>query len=291
MMEGSAATDAPAGPPASGGRASWLLWAYALPALALMTLVSAVPIIQTFYLSGGFQRIPTDGRLWASLGNTATFTAVSVGLELVFGLGMALLLHQAFPGRGLARAAVLLPWALPTAIMAMGWRWIFNSDYGVMGDLLCRLGIVSDPHIPWLASPGYAMAACVLADVWKTAPFMAVLFLSGLAAIPRELYEAAVMDGAGPVRRFFLVTWPLLKPTVAVAVIFRAIQAFGVFDLVWVLTGGGPGGRTQTIALYIYDTVFRYLDLSYGCALTVVMAACLAAMAGSVLWVLRPRFA
>jgi len=126
------------------------------------------------------------------------------------------------------------------------------------------------------------MAACILADVWKTAPFMALLIMSGLATIPAELYEAAWMDGAGPLRQFTLITLPLLAPTLSVAVLFRSIHAFGIFDLVVVLTGGGPGGRTKMMAQYVCDTVFRYVDLSYGCTLTVVMAACLALTAGAI---------
>lgn len=269
-----------------GGAINWL---YAAPALALMALVSAVPIGQTFYLAGEFGRLPVDTRLRAVLWNTTVFTFWTVSLELALGLAIALLLTKPFRGRGLVRAAVLVPWALPTAIMAMAWRWIFNSEYGVLGDLLFRLGLSSTPHIPWLASATPAMAACVLADVWKTTPFMTILLMSGLAAIPQELHEAAAIDGAGPVRRFFFVTLPLLAPTIALAVLFRAISAFGVFDLIYVLTGGGPGGRTQTMALYVYDTVFRYLELGYGCALTLLMGACLLLLAGLVYLPKRAR--
>jgi multiple sugar transport system permease protein len=159
--------------------------------------------------------------------------------------------------------------------MAAAWRWIFSAEHG--------------PLSGWLSSPRWSMSACVLADVWKTAPFMALLLMAGLAGIPRELYEAASIDGLGPWRRFRLVTLPLLRPTIALAVLFRAMQSFGVFDLVWVLTGGGPGGRTRMIALYVYDTVFRYQELRYGCALSLVMAACLAGIAGLTLAGLQER--
>lgn len=270
----------------AGGRGA-LNWLYVAPALALMGLVNVVPIGQTFALSGRYGELAADRRLWGVLKNTSVFTFWSVSLELVLGLALALLLTRPFRGRGLARSVVLIPWALPTAVMAMAWRWIFNAEYGVFGDLLFKAGLSETSNIPWLASPGTAMFACVFADVWKTAPFMAVLLMSGLAAIPRELYEAAGLDGAGPLRRFFIITLPLLSPTIGVAVLFRAIQAFGIFDLIWVLTGGGPGGRTQTIALYIYDMVFRYQELSYGCTLTLVMAACLLGMAGVVSWVAK----
>ena len=136
-------------------------------------------------------------------------------------------------------------------------------------------GLASTPHIPWLASPGLAMAACILADVWKTTPFMALLLMSGLAGIPKDLYEAASIDGAGPVKQFFMITLPLLRPTIALACIFRAIQSFGVFDLIWVLTGGGPANKTKTVALYVYDHAFRYLNEGYAYTLTLVMAGCM----------------
>lgn len=272
----------------AASRPGALNWLYAAPALALMALVNAVPIGQTFWFSRRHAEVLADTKLWAVLGNTLSFTVASVLLELIIGLALALLLVQKFPGRGLVRAAVLIPWALPTAVMAMAWRWIYNAEYGILGDLLFRLGVLASPKVAWLASPGMAFAACVLADVWKTAPFMALLLMSGLSSIPDELYEAAAIDGAGPLRRFVTITVPLLAPAMAVATLFRAIQAFGIFDLIWVLTGGGPAGSTQTIALYVYDTVFRYQDLGYGCTLTLVMAACLAAM-GGVLHILQKR--
>lgn len=263
-------------------------WSFALPALALMALVNLLPVVTAVTHADGFHRLPSDGRLWASLWSTFRFTVYAVSLETVLGLAIALLLTRPFAGRGLVRAAVLIPWALPTAIMAMAWQWIYNPEYGVLGDLLFRFGLSASPRIAWLADPASAMAACVLADVWKTTPFMALLFMSGLANIPPELYEAAGIDGAGPVRRFFLITLPMLRPTLALAVVFRAIQSFGVFDLVWVLTGGGPGGSTRMVALYVYDNVFRYLDLGYACTLTLVMALCLLVMSGAVLLAAKP---
>jgi multiple sugar transport system permease protein len=265
-----------------------IYWLYAAPAVALMALVNLVPIARTFTLSSGYDRVLQDPSLRSVLGNTAVFTAWTVSIELVLGLALAMILVQKFPMRGFVRAAALIPWALPTAVMAMAWRWIFNSEYGVFSDLLYKLHLSSTPQIPWLSSPGQAMFACVFADVWKTTPFMAILLMSGLASIPQELYEAADIDGAGPVRRFFLITLPLLKPTIALAVMFRAIQAFGIFDLIYVLTGGGPGGRTRMIGLYIYDTVFRYQEMGYGCTLSLVMAGALIAGAAVLFTILRP---
>jgi multiple sugar transport system permease protein len=273
-------------PDARTGAVNWL---YAAPALLVMGVVSLLPIFETFRLAGEFHRIAVDTRFVPVMRTTLSLTAVTVLLELLLGLVMALVLWSPFKGRGLVRAAVLIPWALPTAVMAMAWRWIYNADYGVMGDLLFRLGLVASPQTAFLADASSAYWAIVLADVWKTTPFMAILLMSGLAAIPDELYEAAAIDGAGPVRRFFTVTLPLLRPTILVAVIFRGIQTFGLFDLVYVLTGGGPGGRTQTIAVYVYDVVFRYQELAYGCALTVAMAGCLVLMTSLLLAVARER--
>ncbi len=257
-------------------------WAYATPALLLMGAVQVLPIGQAVASARRVSFVWHDGRLLIALRNTLVFTVSTVAIELLLGLLIALALLRPFAGRTLLRAAVLLPWALPTAVMALCWQWIFNAEYGVLGDLLFRAGLSSTPHIAWLSSPGLAMSACVIADVWKTTPFMALLLMSGLATIPDDLYEAAALDGAGPLRQLFVITLPLLRPTIALAVIFRAIQSFGVFDLIWVLTGGGPGGATQTIALYVYDNVFRYLDFGYGCTLTLVMAACLGALAACV---------
>ncbi|MDX6770002.1 MAG: sugar ABC transporter permease [Elusimicrobiota bacterium] len=262
-------------------------WLYVAPALLVMGVVSLLPIFETFRLAGEYHRLAVDTRFWPVMRTTLSLTVVTVALELLLGLVMALVLWSPFAGRGLVRAAVLIPWALPTAVMAMAWRWIFNADYGVMGDLLFRAGLTASPQVAWLADASSAYWAIVLADVWKTTPFMAVLLMSGLAAIPGELYEAAAIDGAGPVRRFFMVTLPLLRPTIAVAVVFRAISAFGLFDLVYVLTGGGPGGRTQTLSVYIYDVVFRYQELAYGCALTVAMAGVLVLLAAALLSLTR----
>ncbi|MFQ5654456.1 MAG: carbohydrate ABC transporter permease [Planctomycetota bacterium] len=262
-------------------------WAFAVPALILMAMVNMLPVGEAIRRASGLDRVLDDAHLPGILWNTTLFTVASVAIELLLGLAVALILVRPFPGRGWVRAAVLIPWALPTAIMAMAWQWIFNSEYGVLGDLLFKCGLASTPRIPWLARADLAMFACILADVWKTTPFMALLILSSLSTIPRELYEAAAIDGAGPLRRFFVVTLPLIRPTLALAVIFRAIQAFGIFDLIWVLTGGGPGGKTRMLALYVYDNVFRYGDLGYGCTLTLVMAACLVLMSAGILLVAR----
>ncbi|MEW6754139.1 MAG: extracellular solute-binding protein [Candidatus Latescibacterota bacterium] len=161
----------------------------------------------------------------------------------------ALLLDQRFAGRRAARAAALVPWALPTAVLALAWVWIVNDQFGVLNDLLARLGLIGAP-VAWLGQADTAMLALVVADVWKTTPFVTIILLAGLQGIPGQLHEAGQIDGAGPWARFRLITLPLLVPSIFLALLFRVIHSLGIFDLVYVMTGGGPGGATETLSLY-----------------------------------------
>ena len=261
-------------------------WMLLLPALILLLLVFAYPILRAFWLSlftqnlgtqlklvfsglDNYGRMVGDGRFWQSMWNTTIFTFGSVLLELILGMGVALVLNQAFRGRGIVRTISLLPWALPTALMGLAWAWIFNDQYGVVNDILRRLGII-DTGISWLGDPTLAMIAVILADVWKTTPFIALLLLAGLQSISGDLYEAHSIDGATPWQSFWKITVPLLMPQIVIALLFRFAQAFGIFDLIQVMTGGGPAGATETVSIYIYGTVMRYLDFGYGAALVVV---------------------
>jgi trehalose/maltose transport system permease protein len=240
--------------------------AYLAPALVLLVAVIALPMAAV--LPGGVPRIGeafTDPVFRASARTTLLFASISVVLELALGLTFALLLHQTFRLRGLARALALVPWALPTAVMAMSWKWIFDPSRGIANHIL-------GTDVAWLGRPWTAFAAIVVADVWKTTPFAMLILLAGLQSIPRDLYEAMAVDGAGPVRRFFKVTLPMLRPAFALALTFRLIQALGVFDLVYVMTGGGPADATRTLALYVYETTFRYDDPQYGAAMTAISA-------------------
>jgi multiple sugar transport system permease protein len=260
-------------------------WLIVSPALLMLALVFIYPIGRALGLSlfsqnlgtqlqpifsglGNYSRMLGDGRFWQSLENTAIFTAISVVLELAIGLAIALVLNQSFRGRGLVRTIAILPWALPTAIMGLVWAWIFNDQYGIVNDLLQRLGWI-DAGINWLGNPTLAMAALIVADVWKTTPFVSIILLAGLQAIPGDLYEAHAIDGAKPWQSFYAITLPLIMPQILIAMVFRVAQAFGIFDLVQVMTGGGPAGTTETVSVYLYTTVMRYLDFGYGAALVV----------------------
>ena len=228
-----------------------------------------------------YLRLWDDSRFWEAFRNTAVFTSASVALETALGISFALALDQRFRGRRFVRAGMLLPWALPTAVMALAWAWIFNDAFGVANDILVRLGVLERP-VAWLGVPATAMAALVLADVWKTTPFVALIVLAGLQGIPAEVHEAARVDGLGAWARFRHVTLPLLVPTLLVAVLFRGVQAYAAFDLVYVMTGGGPGGATETVSLYAFQNYFRYLDFGYGSAVAVagvLLAGATAALA------------
>lgn len=261
-------------------------WLFVFPSVALLALVFAYPIGRAFWLSlftrnlgtglepqfsglANYSRMLIDSHFWQSLANTGVFTAASVTLEFLLGLGIALVLNQSFRGRGALRAIAILPWALPTALMGLVWAWIFNDQYGVWNDILLRLGLIKT-GINWLGEPTLAMLSVIAADVWKTTPFVSILLLAGLQSIPGDLYEAYALDGATAWQSFRNITLPLLLPQILIALLFRFAQAFGAFDLIQVLTAGGPAGATETVSLYIYSTVMRYLDFGYGATLVVV---------------------
>jgi multiple sugar transport system permease protein len=261
-------------------------WLLVIPALLVLGLVFLYPIARALIFSfftqnlgtqlqpifsglTNYMRMVGDGRFWQSLGNTTVFTVASVVLELVLGMAIALVLNQSFRGRGIVRTVAILPWALPTAIMGLAWAWIFNDQYGIVNDLLMRIGAI-DTGINWLGNPNLAMIAVIIADVWKTTPFISIILLAGLQSISQDLYEAHAIDGANAWQNFTRITLPLIMPQILIAMLFRFAQAFGIFDLVQVMTGGGPGGATETVSIYIYATIMRYLDFGYGSALVLV---------------------
>jgi ABC-type sugar transport system permease subunit len=259
-----------------------------LPALLTILLVALFPLVWTVWESLHLHdlRMPWLGRPFVGLANyvdaigdprfrgalwhTLFFAATSVSLELIIGLWFALALNRTFRGRGLVRAAVLVPWAIPTVVSALLWRFMFEGQTGIVNAGLIDLGIVREPVV-WLIHPRLAWVPVILADVWKTTPFVALLLLAGLQNIDASLYEAARIDGASAWRQFRYVTLPLLKPALLVALIFRTLDAFRVFDLVYALTGGGPGTSTEPIALYTFNALLQNLQFGYGSALSVIV--------------------
>ena len=264
------------------------------PALVALAAVSVYPILESVRLSlrdrmlsvrtdnfVGFQnysRLADDGQFWSAWRHTLEFTAISTLVETLIGLAMALVLYETFAGRGSARAAMLVPWAIPTVVTSKMFGWLFDGQHGVVNWLLLKLDLVSG-YVNWYGSPGTAFYTIVVADVWKTAPFMALLLLAGLQTIPHSLVEAARIDGAGPWQTFYYIRMPLLLPTLLIAGMFRALDAFRIFDLVYVLTGGGPADSTEVLSTLTYKVLFSGLEFGYGSALSVAMFVTEAAIA------------
>jgi ABC-type sugar transport system permease subunit len=205
----------------------------------------------------------SDSRFWEAMGHTLAFAAVSVTLELLFGLVLAVAVDSMNRGRGLVRTAMLMPWAVPTVVVGLIWRFIFETPAGLMNGVLARSGLMEHPPI-WFADPLAAWLPLVLADVWKTTPFVAILLLAGLQVIDKSLYEAAQVDGASGWRQFTGITVPMLKPALLIALIFRAVDAFRVFDVIYVMTAGGPGTATEPIALYTFSALLENLRFGFG---------------------------
>jgi ABC-type sugar transport system permease subunit len=263
-------------------------WWMVLPALFTILLVALFPLLWTVWESVHLHdlRMPwlgrpfigldnyaeafRDPRFWSALAHTGFFAVTSVGIELIVGLGLALALNRAFRARGIVRASVLIPWAIPTVVSALLWRFMFEGDSGIVNTMLVSLGVLREPVV-WFIHPAAAWVPVILADVWKTTPFVALLLLAGLQNIDASLYEAARIDGASAWRQFRHVTLPLLKPAILVALIFRTLDAFRVFDLIYALTGGGPGTSTEPIALYTFNALLQNLQFGYGSALSIIV--------------------
>jgi len=205
----------------------------------------------------------SDPAWWNAVWNTIWFTLVSVSLETVLGLVVALALNVRFPMRGLVRAAILVPWAIPTVVSAQMWAWMLHDQFGILNEILLAVGLIASP-VAWTANPDTAMIAVVMVDVWKTTPFMALLILAALQLLPGDCYEAARVDGIPPWKVFFRVTLPLIYPAVAVAIIFRALDSLRIFDLVYVLTSNAES--TMTMSVYARQQLVDFQDVGYGSA-------------------------
>ncbi len=259
------------------------------PAVLVLAAVALFPILAAVWLSlhrsilvfgeerfigvENYAFLLRDTRFLTALGNTAYFTLVAVTVELLLAMPLALLMNRAFPGRGLLRASVLIPWAIPTVVAAKLWAWMYNPDFGLLNQLW------PGRDVNWLGTPGLALHAAILVDVWKTTPFVALLLLAGLQGIPQDLYKAARVDGAGPWRVFWRITLPLLSPALLIALLFRTLDAFRVFDAIYVLTEGGPANTTETLSIYAYKTLMRSGNFGYGSTLSVVTFRCVVLLA------------
>lgn len=260
------------------------LW-YLLPGGLLLAAVTLFPLGHVLWLSlerhsplhgpprfiglGNYLHLAADERFWNALWNTVYFAAGSVALELVLGLAIALMMERAWQGRALLYGVILLPWAVPTAVSARMWEWMYDAEIGV-------LNYLAGAHVNWLGSPVWALNAAIAMDVWKSTPFVVLLLLAGLQSIPRDVYRAAAVDGASGWTVLVRITLPLLAPVMLVALVFRTIDAFRVFDAIYVLTGGGPADSSETLSIYTYKVLFQALEFGYGSALAVSVFVCVA---------------
>ena len=277
-------------------------WWFLLPAVMAVLLVAGWPLARTIWFSltdarldeagapgfvglANYALLIADPDWWNAVRNTVVFAVVSVTCETVLGLVIALALNERMRGRGLMRAAMLIPWAIPTVVSAQIWGWMLHDQVGVVNQALLAVGLIERP-LAWTADPDLALWAVVAVDVWKTTPFMALLILAALQLLPDEIYEAAEIDGLGPVGRFFRLTLPLIRQALMVAVVFRTLDALRVFDLMYVLTGNSAA--TASMSIYARQQLVEFQDVGFGSAaatglfLIIALATALLLTAGRV---------
>lgn len=254
-----------------------------LTAPADYTLVGLANYLEVY--DGAWYGVLADPQWWQALRNTLVFAAASVTAETVLGVSMALVLNARFPGRGLVRAAVLVPWAIPTVVSAKMWAWMLHDQFGIINAGAVALGLTDRP-VAWLASSDTAMLSVILVDVWKTTPFVALLTLAALQTVPRDCYEAARVDGIPPWRVFLHITLPLIRPALAVAVVFRLLDALRVFDVVYVMTGEAEA--TMTLSIHARQQLVQFQDMGYGSASATLLFLVIGLVTIAYLAVLRP---
>ncbi|TIS54490.1 sugar ABC transporter permease [Mesorhizobium sp.] len=291
-------------------------WLFLAPMLIVLAAVAGWPLLRTIYFSFtdasladleasrwiGFAnyfsilqmpsgRVIYDGLLvdpvwWRAVWNTLRFAVISVTCETILGMIVALVLNAEFRGRGIVRAAILIPWAIPTIVSAKMWQWMLNDQFGIINDVLLRLGLIST-KIAWTANADTAMFAVLIVDIWKTTPFMALLILAALQMLPQEIFEVAKLDGVSPWRVFWRVTLPLIRPALMVAVIFRGLDALRIFDLIYVLTPNNV--QTKSMSVFARENLFEFDKFAYGSAASTLLFAILALLTMLVLWLGRVR--
>jgi multiple sugar transport system permease protein len=273
-------------------RPSLYPYATILPVMLVVAVFTVYPLLHSVYLSvhenvltrpldndfvglQNFREVVGGYYFWRSLWSTAVFAVMAVAAVTLYGLGVALLLNQpGVLGSTLLKVVVLLPWAIPSVISGIIWRWIFDGDYGVLNGLLLTTGVV-ERYVPWMSQTFTARLCMVIAHVWKQGPLAAVFLLAALQVIPAELYDAVRIDGAGRLNAFRFVTAPYLKATLALVLIYETIVAVATFDLVYVMTGGGPADATAIVGWYAYTEIFRFLNLGHGAALAIILGVLL----------------
>jgi trehalose/maltose transport system permease protein len=268
-------------------------WGFLIPMIVVLLMVAGWPLLRTIWFSltdanlsdldaasfigfenflvdydGEWYGVLADRQWWNAVWNTVYFAVVSVAIETVLGMAIALVLNASFKGRALVRAAVLIPWAIPTIVSAKMWGWMMHDQFGILNHMLLAVGLISDP-IAWTADPDWVMTSVILVDVWKTTPFMALLILAALQLLPSDCYEAAYVDGVHPVKVFFKVTLPLIEPALMVAVIFRLLDALRMFDLVYVLTPNSE--ETAMMSVFARQQLVDFQEVGYGSAASTVM--------------------
>ena len=270
----------------SGNWLTMRAWLLMLPLLLVMLAVIGWPLADTVHLSftnaklvgttGDFVGFDNYTKLLSSLTfrrtltTTTTFAVLSVSAEMIIGVLAALLLNQHFKGRTLLRALLILPWALPTVVNATLWRLIYNPEYGALNAALTQIGLL-DAYRSWLGEPGSVMAALIVADAWKNFPLVALIALAALQAVPRDITAASLVDGAGPFARFRFVILPYLAGPLMVALVLRTIEAFKVFDIIWVMTRGGPANMTRTLSIQVYQEAFSFGRAGSGASLALIV--------------------
>lgn len=236
--------------------------------------------IETFGTLANFAKLLHDVETWAVVRQTLAWSAASVLLTTLLGLALALVIHQRFPGRRLVRGLVILPWAVPISVSAIVWRWIFHGELGALNYVLKSLGVI-DQYYGWLGQPVSAFLSTLAVEVWSSVPFMAITLLAGLQGIPGDLYEAARIDGCGPVGTFRYMTLPLLRPVLTLATLLSVIWSFNSFPTIWTLTKGGPANRTDIAVTFIYKRAFQAFDLGSASAMAVLALVILLAISWS----------
>jgi trehalose/maltose transport system permease protein len=279
-------------------RAAWL---FLLPVIVVMLVVALWPLGRTFFFAftdaylddpsvysmtgvDNFLEVINDRSWWIAVKNTLIFTVISVAIETVLGLAIALLVNEAIPGRGLARAAILVPWAIPVVVSTKIWEWMLNDQFGVINKLLIGLGLI-DHGIPWTASGSLLMGVVIFVDVWMTTPFMVLLILAGLQLISSEIFEAAEVDGIPAWKRFWSITLPMLRPAIGVAVLFRALDALRMFDLAYVMAASNES--VMTVSIYARDRLISFQELGIGSAASTWVFLLVALVAVIIIGVLR----